>query len=184
MNEGREVGRETSEGGPDVPPSSEPAGYGTYGGAGQSAPQTSPVRDPDGAAPTASGQTAPGGISYGHTVPGQAAPGQAAPGHTAPSQGHGGGTDPGPGVAGRGMFAVARAVVVKPHLWAVALTQGFRLAGPDWWRKWPPVPLPSDGLWHLRMLTAYGGDGSALPDPDDVTSYLDWCRTARQWRNR
>ncbi len=79
---------------------------------------------------------------------------------------------------------MARAVAVRPGLWAAALAQGVRLATPGWWRKWPPLPLPSDGLWHLRMLTAYGGDGSAIPVAGDVTSYLEWCRTARQWRRR
>jgi hypothetical protein len=124
---------------------------------------------------TTSGHTvAPGYTAPGHTTSGHTAPGHAAPGHTAP----------GPGAAARGMFAVARIVAVKPYLWFAALFQGIRLAGPDWWRKWPPLPIPSDGLWRLRMLTAYGGDGSALPDPDDVTSYLEWCRTARQWRKR
>ncbi len=88
------------------------------------------------------------------------------------------------GDATAGFFSVARVVVVRPSLWSTALVQGFRLARRGWWRKWPPLPVPSDGLWHLRMLTAYGGDGSSLPDPDDVTSYLDWCRTARQWRKR
>jgi hypothetical protein len=86
--------------------------------------------------------------------------------------------------ATRGFFTVARAVVARPSLWTAALIQGFRLARSGWWRKWPPLPVPSDGLWHLRMLTAYGGDGSSLPDPDDVTSYLEWCRTAREWRKR
>jgi hypothetical protein len=86
------------------------------------------------------------------------------------------------GDATRGFFSVARVVVARPSLWTAAVIQGFRLAGPGWWRKWPPLPVPTDGLWHLRMVTAYGGDGSSLPDPDDVTSYLEWCRTARQWR--
>ena len=126
-----------------------------------------------------SGHTAPGDTAPGDTVPGDTAPGDTAPRHTAP-----GDTVPGPGSAARGMFAVARIVAVTPYLWSAALFQGVRLAGPDWWRKWPPLPIPSDGLWRLRMLTAYGGDGSALPDPDDVTSYLEWCRTARQWRKR
>jgi hypothetical protein len=109
-----------------------------------------------------------------HTTSGHAEPGHAEPAHAVP----------GSGAAARGMFAVARIVAVKPYLWFAALLQGFRLAGPDWWRKWPPLPIPSDRLWRLRMLTAYGGDGSALPDPDDVTSYLEWCRTARQWQKR
>ena len=92
--------------------------------------------------------------------------------------------DDGHSDAVRGVLAVVRAVAVHPGLWEAALSQAVRLARPGWWRKWPPLPVPTDGLWHMRMLTAYGGDGSALPEPDDVTSYLEWCREARQWRNR
>jgi hypothetical protein len=84
----------------------------------------------------------------------------------------------------RGMLAVSRAVAVRPYLWMAALSQGVRLASPGWWRKWPPIPVPTDALWRMRMVTAYGGDGTALPDPGDVTSYLEWCRGARKWRKR
>jgi len=83
-----------------------------------------------------------------------------------------------------GMSAVARAVAVRPYLWMAALSQGFRMARPGWWRKWPFVPVPSDALWRMRMVTAYGGDGRAVPTPGDVTSYLEWCREARRWGTR
>jgi hypothetical protein len=82
------------------------------------------------------------------------------------------------------MRQVFSAVIRHPRLWLVALVQAIRLARPDWWRRWPPIPGPSDDLWRLRMLTAYGGDGSAPPDPGDVVSYLDWCSASRSWRNR
>lgn len=26
------------------------------------------------------------------------------------------------------------------------------------------------------MVTAYGGDGTAAPEPSDVVAYLQWCR--------
>jgi hypothetical protein len=83
-----------------------------------------------------------------------------------------------------GMLAVVRAVASRPYLWGAALSQAIRLARPGWWRKWPPIPVPSDPLWHMRMVTAYGGNGGSLPTPGDVTSYLEWCREARRWRTR
>jgi hypothetical protein len=87
------------------------------------------------------------------------------------------------GGASRGMVQMARYLSRRPGLWPIASLQAFRLAGPDWWRKWPPLPLPTDELWGLRMQTAYGDDGSALPRDEDVVSYLEWCRTARKWRS-
>jgi hypothetical protein len=85
-------------------------------------------------------------------------------------------------LASRGMSTVFVVVARRPHLWRSALTQAVRLARPGWWRRWPAIPVPTDDLWRLRMLTAYGGDGSALPDPDDVQAYLEWCSSARSWR--
>jgi hypothetical protein len=84
----------------------------------------------------------------------------------------------------RGLWLVARVVVTRPNLWVIAILQALRLATPGWWRSWPPLPLPTANLWRLRMLTAYGGDGSGLPEGSDVASYLEWCRHARSWRNR
>jgi hypothetical protein len=83
-----------------------------------------------------------------------------------------------------GIREVARAVAAHPGLWLPALEAMFRLARPGWWRRWPPIPLPSEELWRLRMTTNYGGDGQALPDPADVRAYLDWTRSARVWRRR
>jgi len=71
----------------------------------------------------------------------------------------------------QGMADVARAVVV-------------RLARPGWWRTWPGLPLPTDDLWRMRMLMAYGGDGSGRPDPGDVVAYLEWCASSPSWRRR
>jgi hypothetical protein len=83
-----------------------------------------------------------------------------------------------------GVRIVLLTVVRHPELWLAALIQGFRLGRPGWWRRFPPVPAPTESLWHLRMLTAYGGDGTATPDPDDVARYLEWCRASRSWRKR
>lgn len=96
----------------------------------------------------------------------------------APPEGPYGGGD-----ASRGMRVMARQLLRRPGLWPIAVSQAFRLAGPDWWRKWPPVPVPTSELWRLRMQTAYGNDGSATPREEDVVSYLEWCRTARKWRS-
>jgi hypothetical protein len=83
-----------------------------------------------------------------------------------------------------GVRIVLKTVARHPELWLAAVIQGVRLGRPGWWRRWPPVPVPTEDLWHLRMLTAYGGDGTALPDQDDVASYLEWCRESRSWRKR
>ena len=53
-------------------------------------------------------------------------------------------------------------VVVRRTFGRQLFRQASRLARPGWWRSWPPVPVPTDGLWRMRMLTAYGGDGSGL----------------------
>ena len=84
----------------------------------------------------------------------------------------------------QGLREVARAVVAHPGLWVPALGAMFRLARPGWWRSWPPLPLPSEELWRLRMTTNYGGDGRAVPEPGDVRSYLDWTSRSRVWRRR
>ena len=86
--------------------------------------------------------------------------------------------------AQNGLAVVVPEVLRHPRLWATAIGQAVRLARPGWWRRWPAIPVPTDELWRMRMLTAYGGDGSARPDPGDVVSYLDWCRSARSWRKR
>jgi hypothetical protein len=84
----------------------------------------------------------------------------------------------------RGVRDVARAVIGHPGLWVPAIKAMFRLARPGWWRRWPPLPLPTEELWRLRMTTNYGGDGSAEPEAGDVRSYLDWASRSRVWRQR
>jgi hypothetical protein len=85
-----------------------------------------------------------------------------------------------PGVRRRWVGPVAAAVVVRPRLWPVAVVTLFRLAATGWWRRWPPLPLPDDGYWRFRMVTAYGGAGDGVPDAADVVSYLTWCRRMRR----
>ena len=69
----------------------------------------------------------------------------------------------------------ALAVAVRPRLWGVAIAQVLRLAGPGWWRRWPPLPLPDPAYLRFRMQTAYG-DPEAAPYAGDVVAYLEWCR--------
>jgi hypothetical protein len=66
-------------------------------------------------------------------------------------------------------------VAVRPGLWGVAVTQLVRLAAPGWWRRWPPLPLPTPEYLRFRLQTAYG-DTAAHPSPEDVVAYLEWCR--------
>jgi hypothetical protein len=68
------------------------------------------------------------------------------------------------------------AVLRHPSLWAVAITQVFRLAVPGWWRRPPFLPLPDPAYLRFRMSTAYG-DPNRAPEPEDVVTYLHWCRS-------
>ncbi len=67
------------------------------------------------------------------------------------------------------------AVLVRPHLWAVALRQAGRIARPQWWKQSPFLPLPDAGYLRFRLVTAYGD--TVAPAPDDLVSYLEWCRS-------
>jgi hypothetical protein len=67
------------------------------------------------------------------------------------------------------------AVVMRPHLWPVALRQAARIARPHWWKQSPFLPLPDAGYLRFRLETAYGE--VVAPKPDDLVSYLEWCRS-------
>ena len=77
---------------------------------------------------------------------------------------------------------MVRAIGAHPGLWPAALAEALRLAVPGWWRHWPPLPLPDPALWRFRMETAYGGTGDAPPAPEDVRSFVRWCRDMHRWR--
>lgn len=70
------------------------------------------------------------------------------------------------------------AVARRPALWPTALRQTRRLAAPGWWRRWPFLPLPTPEYLRFRLQTAYGHRRSSIA-PDDLVTYLHWCRT---WR--
>jgi hypothetical protein len=71
----------------------------------------------------------------------------------------------------------ATAVARHPSLWATGLRQALVLAAPGWWRRPPFLPLPPTGYLRFRVQTAYGGDGDRAPEPDDLLTYLRWCRS-------
>ena len=74
-----------------------------------------------------------------------------------------------------GWPAAAWAIGRRPSLWWVAVRQAVVLARPGWWRRPPFLPLPDADYLRFRLVTAYGGDDGA-PTPDDVVTYLRWCR--------
>ena len=71
-------------------------------------------------------------------------------------------------------------VAAHPSLWATAVRQAGRLAPDGWWRRPPFLPLPDRDYLRFRLETQYGtsapGEG---PDPEDVVTYLRWCREQR-----
>lgn len=71
---------------------------------------------------------------------------------------------------------VVLAVLRHPSLWWTAVATVFRLAPDGWWRRRPFLPLPDRDYLRFRMVTAYGGDGTAPPEPEDLITYLRWCR--------
>ena len=85
---------------------------------------------------------------------------------------------------GAGRVAAAAAVARHPSLWPTAVRQALVLAAPGWWRRRPFLPLPSPDYLRFRLQTAYGGDGDRAPEPDDLVTYLRWCRALRVSRAR
>jgi hypothetical protein len=76
---------------------------------------------------------------------------------------------------------LARALARRPDLWPTALRELFVLARPGWWRRWPPVPSPDPAYLRFRLHTAYGDGPTTLSEaaPDDLVTYLEWCRRMR-----
>jgi hypothetical protein len=54
------------------------------------------------------------------------------------------------------------------------------MTAPDWWRRWPFLPVPDAKYVRYRMETAYGS--ARPPEPDDVITYLEWCRESERAR--
>lgn len=76
----------------------------------------------------------------------------------------------------RDWFVVVAAVIRRPDLWFTAVQQVLRLAPNDWWRTWPPLPVPADDYLRFRTATQYG-DPDRVPTADDVISWLEWSRS-------
>ncbi|MFN8053334.1 MAG: hypothetical protein U0Q22_17965 [Acidimicrobiales bacterium] len=74
------------------------------------------------------------------------------------------------------MLAALSAVLRRPDLWRTGLRAARVLARPGWWRRPPFLPLPDRDYLRFRLVTAYGGDGTAAPDPSDLVAYLEWYR--------
>lgn len=74
----------------------------------------------------------------------------------------------------RSWLLPALAVLRRPRLWGIAVAQLARLAPPGWWRQPPFLPLPDPAYLRFRLETAYGDERA--PEPQDVVSYLEWCR--------
>jgi hypothetical protein len=80
----------------------------------------------------------------------------------------------GPGL----LLRMVPVLLVHPELWWVALRQAVRLSPTGWWRRPPFLPVPDRAYVRFRLVTQYGDDGHA-PRPEDLLSYLRWCRTER-----
>jgi len=72
--------------------------------------------------------------------------------------------------------AALRALVGHPSLWLTAARQAGVLARRGWWRSPPFLPLPAPDYLRFRIETAYGGLGDQPPRPQDLLTYLRWCR--------
>ena len=60
-----------------------------------------------------------------------------------------------------------------------AMDQLLRLAPNRWWSSPPRVPVPDSAYLRFRATTAYG-DPEHPPEPDDVVTWLTWCRSWRR----
>lgn len=81
-------------------------------------------------------------------------------------------------MSARWWWKAARALLTRPDLWVVAVTQLFALARPGWWRRPPFLPLPSSSYLRFRLQTAYGD--AREPEPEDLVNYLHWCKAWSQ----
>ena len=75
----------------------------------------------------------------------------------------------------RWMLVSAAAVLRHPSLWTTAIRQLVRLTPRGWWRRRPFLPVPDAAYLKFRVVTAYGGSGGD-PRPEDLITYLHWCR--------
>ena len=74
------------------------------------------------------------------------------------------------------LLRVGLEVVLRPRLWATALAQACRFAPDRWWLRYPFLPCPASRLMAFRVETMYG-DSELLPQPCDVVTWLEWCKS-------
>lgn len=75
----------------------------------------------------------------------------------------------------REVAAAAISLLARPWLWRAAAG----LVPPGWWRRWPPLPVPSRAYLRFRLETMYGEttNGEAVGfRAADLIQYLEWCR--------
>jgi hypothetical protein len=82
--------------------------------------------------------------------------------------------------AGRSWAGAIGRVVVRPGLWPTALRTAARTARTRWWRHPPFLPVPDRAYLAFRLETQYGTGGA--PEPRDLVTYLEWCRTEARRR--
>ena len=75
----------------------------------------------------------------------------------------------------RTLLGAARVLIVRPSLWPTAVVQARRFAPDGWWRRAPFLPVPDADLLAFRATTQYG-DSHHPATPDDLISWLEWCR--------
>jgi hypothetical protein len=73
------------------------------------------------------------------------------------------------------MVRAGLVVLQHPSLWVTGLRQMWRLRRNGWWRRAPFLPLPGTAYLRFRMTTAYGDPDQPM-EPDDLVTYLRWCR--------
>lgn len=69
---------------------------------------------------------------------------------------------------------VVLAVIVRPGLWATAISSVLAMAPTGWWRRKPFLPIPDPDWMHFRLETAYGGDGTGPIEAQDLVTWLEW----------
>ena len=71
---------------------------------------------------------------------------------------------------------VVAAILRRPRLWRTAAVEARRLVPRRWWARRPFLPVPDRAYLAFRAETQYGGPGDHPLEPDDVVTWLAWCR--------
>ena len=75
----------------------------------------------------------------------------------------------------RVVVRAALVVAARPTLWVTAFRELRAFTPRRWWGERPFLPLPDPALMRFRLVTAYG-DADASFEPDDLVTWLEWCR--------